>query len=197
MTGLRYREIPKPNYLTASECGAGYRCCTSSGRYPASGQLCKAQLPVLGAAMFLKEVCLCRSYLQFEYLEDVLRGGQLPPAALQRCPAVTDVFADDGDKAAAFARGMTGATLGDAGRNISVALEPGPFRHAANGHVAMGASAGNAQEFARRFDFSHFQSFADIGGSAGDACRRLRPQCMCIISHISIPTLRLHGKEHW
>jgi hypothetical protein len=72
---------------------------------------------VQGAALAVGAECDAtnsgrRSYLQFEYLEDVLRGGQLPPEAVQRCPAVTDVFADDGDRAAAFARGMTGATLG-------------------------------------------------------------------------------------
>ena len=33
-------------------------------------------------------------------------------------------------------------------------------------HIA----AGNAQEFAQKFDFSRFHSFADIGGSVGDAC---------------------------
>jgi hypothetical protein len=68
--------------------------------------------PILGAKLQFEHIHGRRSYLQFEYMEDVLRGGQLPPEALQRCPAVTDVFADDGDRAAAFARGMTGATLG-------------------------------------------------------------------------------------
>lgn len=111
-----------------------------------------------------------RSYLQFEYLEDVLRGGQLPPEALQRCPAVTDVFADDGDTAAAFARGMTGATVGKASGNIGAALKPGPCRRADDAHIAVSAAAGNAQEFAQQFDFSRFHSFADVGGSVGEGC---------------------------
>lgn len=45
----------------------------------------------------------------------MLRNGQLPPEAVARCPLATDIFADDGDAAATFARGMTGATLGTCG----------------------------------------------------------------------------------
>lgn len=66
-----------------------------------------------GAVLATWRHLCCRSYVQFEYLEHVLRQGELPPEAVARCSLVTDVFADDGDRAAAFARGMTGATLGD------------------------------------------------------------------------------------
>lgn len=75
-------------------------------------QTADARSKTVESCMTIRQFCVCRCYVQFEYLEDVLRDGQLPPEAVARCPLVTDVFADNGGQAAAFARGMTGATLG-------------------------------------------------------------------------------------